>query len=77
MNFFLPEKLKTKANLAIDSSKGRNMLGVIDETGTLNYGEVFVQYSRDLSYGETMKETVVQIGNFSTSIVLFHLIKGP
>ena len=63
MNFFLPEKLKTKANLAIDSSKGRNMLGVIDETGTLNYGEVFVQYSRDLSYGETMKETVVQIGN--------------
>ena len=77
MNFYLPEKLKTKANLAIDSSKGRNMLGVIDETGTLNYGEVFVQYSRDLSYGETMKETVVQIGNFSTSIVLFHLIKGP
>ena len=24
---------------------GRQMLGVMDETGTLGYGEVFVQYS--------------------------------
>ena len=24
---------------------GRQMLGVMDETGTLEYGEVFVQYS--------------------------------
>ncbi|GFQ93902.1 RNA-dependent RNA polymerase 1 [Trichonephila clavata] len=53
------EKIKTKANIAIDPSQGRNMLGVMDETGLLNYNEVFVQYTKDISYGETTKDTVI------------------
>ncbi|GIY55551.1 probable RNA-dependent RNA polymerase 2 [Caerostris extrusa] len=47
------------ANIAIDPSKGRNMLGVLDETGLLNQNEVFVQYTKDLSYGETTRDTVI------------------
>ncbi|KAG8189298.1 hypothetical protein JTE90_019058 [Oedothorax gibbosus] len=39
------ELLKTKANIEIPTNKGRAMFGVVDETGTLEYGQVFVQYS--------------------------------
>ncbi|GFS81565.1 RNA-dependent RNA polymerase 1 [Nephila pilipes] len=53
------EKIKSKANIAIDPNEGRNMLGVMDETGLLQYNEVFVQYTKNISYGETTKETVV------------------
>ncbi|CAL1273549.1 unnamed protein product, partial [Larinioides sclopetarius] len=53
------EKIKTKANIAIDPSKGRNMLGVMDETGLLYENEVFVQYTKDISYGETTRDTVI------------------
>ena len=38
------------------------MLGVIDETNKLEYGQVFVQYSKDLSYGETTKDTIIHTG---------------
>lgn len=37
--------LKEKSRIAIPSEKGRNMLGVLDETSTLEYGQVFVQYT--------------------------------
>ncbi|CAN8010778.1 unnamed protein product, partial [Ixodes pacificus] len=37
--------LRTKARIAVPQNKGRNMLGVLDETATLEYGEVFVQYT--------------------------------
>ncbi|KAF8782261.1 putative RNA-dependent RNA polymerase 1 like protein [Argiope bruennichi] len=53
------EKIKSKANIAIDPSQGRNMLGVIDETGLLNENEVFVQYTKDIYCGETTKDTVI------------------
>lgn len=56
------ENIKSRANIAIDPSKGRNMLGVVDETGKLLYGQVFVQYTTDISYGETMKETTILTG---------------
>nr|XP_043614737.1 probable RNA-dependent RNA polymerase 1 [Erigeron canadensis]XP_043614738.1 probable RNA-dependent RNA polymerase 1 [Erigeron canadensis] len=36
-------ELRTKARIFVH--KGRSMLGCLDETGTLDYGEVFVQYS--------------------------------
>lgn len=58
--------LKSKANVSIDPDYGRNMLGVLDETGILNYGEVFVQYSKDVSCGQTTKETVILQGNFES-----------
>ncbi|KAG8180104.1 hypothetical protein JTE90_027883 [Oedothorax gibbosus] len=53
------EKIKDSANIAIDPSQGRNMLGVLDETGLLNEGEVFVQYTKDVSYGETTRDTKI------------------
>ncbi|KAK8758336.1 hypothetical protein V5799_004029 [Amblyomma americanum] len=37
--------LKEKSRIAISPDKGRNMLGVLDETGTLEYGQVFVQFT--------------------------------
>ncbi|KAG8193801.1 hypothetical protein JTE90_029535 [Oedothorax gibbosus] len=53
------EKLKNKANIPIDPSQGRNMLGVLDETGRLEEGEVFVQYTKDISFGETTRDTEI------------------
>ncbi|XP_037288524.2 uncharacterized protein LOC119181398 [Rhipicephalus microplus] len=37
--------LRTKTRIAVASDAGRNMLGVLDETGQLQYGQVFVQYT--------------------------------
>ncbi|GFR30740.1 RNA-dependent RNA polymerase 1 [Trichonephila clavata] len=48
--------IKTKANVDIDPAYGRNMFGVLDETGILQYGQVFVQYSSDVSLGVTTPE---------------------
>lgn len=42
------KELKTKARILIPPSSGRTMFGVLDETGTLEYGQVFVQYSNDM-----------------------------
>ncbi|GBM42197.1 RNA-dependent RNA polymerase 1 [Araneus ventricosus] len=42
------DQLRAKARIAIPPQYGRNMLGVLDETGTLEYGQVFVQYSEEL-----------------------------
>ncbi|GBN80805.1 hypothetical protein AVEN_120416-1 [Araneus ventricosus] len=53
------KKIKSRANVAIDPSQGRNMRGVMDETGLLNENEVFVQYSKDISYGETTRDTII------------------
>uniref|UniRef100_A0A224Z809 RNA-dependent RNA polymerase n=1 Tax=Rhipicephalus zambeziensis TaxID=60191 RepID=A0A224Z809_9ACAR len=37
--------LKSKSHIAVPEDSGRNMLGVLDETGTLEYGQVFVQFT--------------------------------
>ncbi|KAH7983138.1 hypothetical protein HPB52_009623 [Rhipicephalus sanguineus] len=42
------KELKTKARILIPPASGRTMFGVLDETGTLEYGQVFVQYSNDM-----------------------------
>jgi hypothetical protein len=39
------KKLRTKLQIAIPSELGRSMLGVVDETGLLNYGQVFIRYT--------------------------------
>ena len=44
----LGELLK-RTRIEIDLDKGRSMMGTVDETGTLGYGEVFVQYSAKLN----------------------------
>ncbi|XP_054723366.1 uncharacterized protein LOC129233351, partial [Uloborus diversus] len=51
--------VKTKANIDVDPSEGRNMFGVSDETGMLNYGEVFVQYSRDVTNNVTTPDDAI------------------
>ncbi|XP_042904893.1 uncharacterized protein [Parasteatoda tepidariorum] len=56
------DKIKTKANLQIDSNLGRNMLGVLDEVGLLKEGQVFVQYTKDVTRGETTKDTIIKTG---------------
>ncbi|OQR78246.1 RNA-dependent RNA polymerase 2-like [Tropilaelaps mercedesae] len=43
--------LKDKANVAIPVNEGRNMLGIVDETGLLDYGQVFIQYT-ELPYND-------------------------
>ncbi|KAL3243650.1 hypothetical protein MRX96_020127 [Rhipicephalus microplus] len=42
------KELKTKARILVPPAFGRTMFGVLDETGTLEYGQVFVQYSNDM-----------------------------
>ena len=37
--------LKQRSNVSIPRAFGRAMFGIIDESGTLNYGEVFVQHT--------------------------------
>ncbi|OQR79267.1 putative RNA-dependent RNA polymerase SHL2-like [Tropilaelaps mercedesae] len=45
--------LRSKSRIAIPWNLGRNLLGVLDETGKLEYGEVYVQYTvREGSLGE-------------------------
>ncbi|KAH8018328.1 hypothetical protein HPB51_002776 [Rhipicephalus microplus] len=39
------ESLLSKSRIAVPHNLGRNMFGVLDETRTLQYGEVFVQYT--------------------------------
>ena len=69
--------LKTKANVSIDPDYGRNMLGVLDETGILNYGEIFVQYSTDISCGETMRETKILEGKCVVILYLYQHSLAP
>ncbi|XP_078691457.1 uncharacterized protein LOC144921909 [Branchiostoma floridae x Branchiostoma belcheri] len=40
--------IRRKARIEIPPEYGRHMLGVLDETDTLKYGEVFVQYTEDI-----------------------------
>ncbi|XP_055940784.1 uncharacterized protein LOC129971224 [Argiope bruennichi] len=61
------DQLRVKARIAIPPEYGRNMLGVVDETDTLEYGQVFVQYSEELGYIDSptkiLKRTVVVTKN--------------
>lgn len=57
------EGLRMKTRLAINPSQGRNMYGVIDEFGVLEYGEVFVQYSVDIEAFPRDQTTKVLLGD--------------
>lgn len=43
-------KLRQKLAIAIPYNLGRVMFGVVDETDSLQYGQVFVQYSKEISF---------------------------
>ncbi|KIH43777.1 hypothetical protein ANCDUO_26211 [Ancylostoma duodenale] len=38
-----------KQQIQIPYDKGRSMLGVVDETGQLQYGQIFVQYTENIA----------------------------
>ncbi|XP_066291657.1 uncharacterized protein [Branchiostoma lanceolatum] len=42
-------EIKRRARIGIPPEYGRIMLGVLDETGTLDYGQVFIQYTEDIT----------------------------
>lgn len=55
------QQLREKANISIPPDQGRTMFGVMDETGTLAYGQVFIQYAQDMMhYGPDDKYVVLQ-----------------
>ncbi|XP_072033166.1 uncharacterized protein [Amphiura filiformis] len=49
-------QLQRKARIDIPSQFGRNMIGVLDETGELNYGQVFIQYSKQIDKPQVTKK---------------------
>ncbi|KAH6941122.1 hypothetical protein HPB50_013937 [Hyalomma asiaticum] len=57
------QQLREKASIAVPPEYGRTMFGVMDETGTLRYGEVFVQYSRDFAHYKPDDEYVILKGS--------------
>ncbi|XP_048135418.1 RNA-dependent RNA polymerase 1-like [Rhodamnia argentea] len=54
-------ELRTKTRIFLP--KGRSMMGCLDETGTLEYGQVFVQYSG--KKGQMWDESIMFIGTDS------------
>jgi len=52
--------LLRRARIAIPQSHGRLLIGVLDESQTLEYGQVFIRYSKDIS--EPNKEYVTLTG---------------
>ncbi|CAL1293084.1 unnamed protein product [Larinioides sclopetarius] len=61
------DQLRVKARIAVPPQYGRNMLGVLDETGTLEYGQIFVQYSEEVGHAHSpthiLERTVVVTKN--------------
>ncbi|PIC47063.1 hypothetical protein B9Z55_006540 [Caenorhabditis nigoni] len=48
IKFSITKQLR-KEQIPIPADLGRSMLGVVDETGRLQYGQIFVQYTRNLA----------------------------
>ncbi|XP_002734181.1 uncharacterized protein LOC100373859 [Saccoglossus kowalevskii] len=53
-------ELRRRARIILPPQFARNMMGVIDETGALQYGQVFIQYSKKLD--KPQKEKIVHSG---------------
>uniref|UniRef100_A0A0N4ZFP2 RNA-directed RNA polymerase n=1 Tax=Parastrongyloides trichosuri TaxID=131310 RepID=A0A0N4ZFP2_PARTI len=49
-----------RLNIPLPPTSGRVMFGVIDETGILEYGQVFIQYSEDINYMEMNYSTEIR-----------------
>ncbi|XP_077498372.1 uncharacterized protein LOC144109451 [Amblyomma americanum] len=57
------QQLREKASITVAPEYGRTMFGVMDETGTLQYGQVFVQYARDLAHFSPDDDYVILKGD--------------
>lgn len=44
------QELREKSRIPIDTAEARMLLGTVDETQTLKYGQVFIQISSDLAF---------------------------
>ncbi|XP_067121767.1 uncharacterized protein [Centruroides vittatus] len=55
------DKLKVKTRIPIPPDQGRIMFGVLDETKRLEYGQVFIQYTKDI-WDEEDRKPVKYIG---------------
>ncbi|XP_064466071.1 uncharacterized protein LOC135377522 isoform X2 [Ornithodoros turicata] len=51
--------LRSKSRIAVPPNKGRNMLGVLDETEKLAYGQVFVQYTELYNEDEPCQTSIL------------------
>ncbi|XP_062596258.1 uncharacterized protein LOC134257682 [Saccostrea cucullata] len=51
--------LKRRSRIQIPLHKGRYMMGTSDETQSLKYGQVFIQYSKDLNHPQMDVQLVV------------------
>ena len=58
------DDLLRRTRVEIDISEGRIMMGIMDETRTLEYGQVFVQYSKKVNEG---KETTIVSGDVTVT----------
>lgn len=60
--FYRLYELKSRARIRIPLTNGRMAFGVIDETRTLNYGEIYFQYTKIEKDGSISNETVILEG---------------
>ena len=51
-----------KLKVEIPPALGRTLYGIMDETGTLSYGQVFVQYSVSIANPQRRKRSCIQWG---------------
>uniref|UniRef100_A0A7E4VAQ6 RNA-dependent RNA polymerase n=1 Tax=Panagrellus redivivus TaxID=6233 RepID=A0A7E4VAQ6_PANRE len=55
--------LSEKARIPVPPDFGRNMFGIVDETGYLQYGQVFVQYSESIYEHSGNTNAIILKGN--------------
>jgi RNA-dependent RNA polymerase len=57
------ERLRTKLQMPIPTNMGRSMFGVADDSGQLQYGQVFIRYTKNVSVklpNENVKRAVLK-----------------
>lgn len=55
------QNIRTKSHIPIDPSQGRVLLGVVDETSSLEYGQVFIQISKNVKNPLSIKQILQQV----------------
>ncbi|XP_075742155.1 uncharacterized protein LOC119187896 [Rhipicephalus microplus] len=63
LDSFIDKELKTKARILVPPAFGRTMFCVLDETGTLEYGQVLVQYSNDMLRYKVNDAAMILVGD--------------